>query len=456
MKLEKGKVLKVLKPLYGMPESPMHWFKTYIDYHNSDMNMKPIELDPCLLYQKKSNKLCALLGLQVDDTLYAGTDEFMKEELKLSETFPSKGRTLIENRRVKFNGIDVRKTEYGFSIDQLNYISKIQKPCMHNKKYVDQNGKTACTKNLMTFAEFRSARAQYAYACFSTCPNALVFVAKLSQVTESMFKSDPEPAMKILRKLRKLIRNNSALAGLKYRYIPPELMEVVVCIDGAFATNHDKTSQLGFIVMLRNKEDGTVNVIHYASYKSKRVCKSVLAAELFAMVDGYDVGFSIRHALETCTGISKINLSIYTDSQTLYGLCISLRNTTERRLQIDLALIREAYERRELTEIIWINGKANPADDLTKCEKRSGSLEELLHTGKFLPQKESWIERDSLPVTTSPVSNFTTSNELNSFEFETLGCVTGNIVPYKKNVTSKGKTSPAVIVTPASHVVASL
>jgi len=186
-------------------------------------------------------------------------------------------------------------------------------------------------------------------------------------------------------------------------HIPAEFTETVVCIDAAFAVNHDKSSQLGVLVLLRDTRNGHVNVVHYASIKSKRVCKSVLAAELFAFVDGYDAGFAVRDSVNRMYGRDDIPLSVYTDSHTLYGLCISLSQTTERRLQIDLALIREAYERREITHIMWIAGNINPADDLTKVDKRCGALEKLLATNKFNPPPQAWVSRDKAPVSTSNV-----------------------------------------------------
>jgi hypothetical protein len=33
---------------------------------------------------------------------------------------------------------------------------------------------------------------------------------------------------------------------------------------------------------------------------------------------------------------------------------------------IDIMAIRQSYERRELSEIRWINGNSNPADAMTK------------------------------------------------------------------------------------------
>ena len=192
----------------------------------------------------------------------------------------------------------------------------------------------------------------------------LVYSAILAQCTQSRFKEETEVAMRMLRKLSKLILNESSFEGIKYVRIEPEHMEIVVCIDAAFATNKDRSSQIGVLTMMRNRTTGAANIVHYSSTKSKRVCKSALAAEIFALVDGFKIGYTVAHFMSELL-MRKVTLTLYTASQSLYRLCISLAQTTERRLQIDLTLIREAYEKRDITDIMWISGKQNPADGLT-------------------------------------------------------------------------------------------
>ena len=58
---------------------------------------------------------------------------------------------------------------------------------------------------------------------------------------------------------------------------------------------------------------------------------------------------------------------IYTDSYSLYECLVKLRTTKEKRLMIDIIALRQSYERRELTEVRWINGQDNPADVMTKA-----------------------------------------------------------------------------------------
>lgn len=207
-------------------------------------------------------------------------------------------------------------------------------------------------------------------------------------------------AMTILKMLQGTATTSSAMNGLRYIHITRDLMEVVVCFDASFAVNPDRSPQLGILTIPRSMMDGTVNIIHFTSTKSKRVCKSVFAAELFAFKNSYDIGQTISHSLGELYG-RKVNLTIYMDSHSLYGLCISLAHTTERRLQIDLAMIRKPFERRDITDTIWIKGESSSADDLTKEHRRSEILSDVVEKSRFLLKIQRWIKRVTSDVKTT-------------------------------------------------------
>lgn len=67
-------------------------------------------------------------------------------------------------------------------------------------------------------------------------------------------------------------------------------------------------------------------------------------------------------------------------------------------LKIGLAIICEAYELRGITSIIWISGKENPANDLTKTDRRSGVLSKVVETNCFLSEAESRMTCDEKEV----------------------------------------------------------
>jgi hypothetical protein len=136
------------------------------------------------------------------------------------------------------------------------------------------------------------------------------------------------------------------------------------------------------------------------------VTRSVLASELYALSLGFDNAATLRSTLNYifggCQGDSasasassiNIPLTICVDSKSLYDCLIKLGITQEKRLMIDILCLRQSYERREITEILWIKGEKNPADAMTK-EKPCDALRRLIATNKVdLDQLNGWVDRE--------------------------------------------------------------
>lgn len=96
MDVPRGKIVKFIKRLYDIPESPTHWFSKYATHHKTQMGMEQLAIDPCVMYAQSNGNPSGLLALQVDDSLYAGTSQFMEQEEKCVTKLPSDGRTQIE------------------------------------------------------------------------------------------------------------------------------------------------------------------------------------------------------------------------------------------------------------------------------------------------------------------------------------------------------------------------
>lgn len=73
-------ILKIVKPLYGIPEAGTHWYGTYHGHHEKKLHMENSTYDPCLLITKDKNVPFGVVGLQTDDTLILADSEFMKRE----------------------------------------------------------------------------------------------------------------------------------------------------------------------------------------------------------------------------------------------------------------------------------------------------------------------------------------------------------------------------------------
>ncbi|KAI0995221.1 hypothetical protein K3495_g12962 [Podosphaera aphanis] len=191
--------------------------------------------------------------------------------------------------------------------------------------------------------------------------------------------------------------------GLKYVPLDLSKAKLFVFVDGSFANNKDYSSQIGYEIILANERAGdkyfeiTGNLVHYSSTKSKRVTRSVLASEVYGMVAGVDMAISINTTITKILeqlNMESLPLIVCTDSFSLYDCLVKLGTTREKRLMIDIIAIRQSYEKRELTEIRWINGNDNPADAMTKANPNK-ALQKFVDTNKLNIRIEGWVLRDT-------------------------------------------------------------
>ena len=115
--------------------------------------------------------------------------DFVAKEAEMASKFPNKGSSKVGSSKTRFNGVDISRFEDGFVLDQVQYMSD----------FIDQ-----VPSKSLTFDEFRSLRAKYAYAAYSSAPDILVYVAVLAQYTHTRFEQSKDEALQLLRKMRKV------------------------------------------------------------------------------------------------------------------------------------------------------------------------------------------------------------------------------------------------------------
>ncbi len=86
------------------------------------------------------------------------------------------------------------------------------------------------------------------------------------------------------------IKNNLTLRMWK---LDLDTFQVVAYSNPSFATNLCHISQLGYIIMLCDKDENAW-LLHYASYKSRRVAGSALRADTYAFADAYDFAYCAK------------------------------------------------------------------------------------------------------------------------------------------------------------------
>jgi hypothetical protein len=349
--------------LYGLPESPSLRFGTYGSHHTDTdhLGMIASSIDPFLFIQGSAivphNDMFGAIALQVDDTLVTGKSRFKDLEAAKSKRFqctPPQPLTTISP--ISFNGADIFRSSTGTLIsNQRNYISSLPS-----------------TPISRTGASFATVRGKAAYATTSTRPDVTCAVNLLSQVTANEAEEADYVALdEVIDRLR------SIDVALQFPKLDLYSLKIHLYADASFAGNKDLTSQLGFFIVLVDNF-AKCAVIEWASVKSKRVCRSVLGAELYACAHGYDAAVSIKHSLDQLLG-RNVDIVLHTDSRTLVDCLVTWCSTSERRLQIDIAVLRQAIARNELSNVAWIRTMFDPSDGLTRS-RICPFLQDLLKT----------------------------------------------------------------------------
>ena len=91
--------------------------------------------------------------------------------------------------------------------------------------------------------------------------------------------------------------------------------------------------------------------------------------------------------------LPDIHLIVCTDSYSLYKCLVKLGTTHEKRLIIDIIILRQSYERRELFEVRWINRQDNPANAIIKSTPNK-ALETFIETNSLTVRVKDWVKRD--------------------------------------------------------------
>lgn len=384
--LQEGMILKVIKPLYGIPEAGNHWFNTYHRHHIEKLRMNQSTYDPCLLYTNSNG--FAIAGLQTDDTLLLADQTFAEAEqtgLQEAKFLAKERETLTQTTPIKFNGGYIRQDGNSITLTQ-------ERQCQNLKLVVTKVTDLTSSRGVIRKAatpkdQYIAQRARGAYIATVCQPEAAFDLSYAAQV----INPKEEHAKQLNKRLQWQIDNPSR--GLRFVQLDTskDSLKLIIFTDASFANNHDLSSQIGFVITLADK-DNKANILHWSSIKCKRVTRSVLASELYGMAHGFDAGAAIKTTIEKILRIERLPIILCTDSKSLYDCLVKLGTTQEKRLMVDLMCLRQSYERREIAEIKWIAGGSNPADAMTKS-KPCQALKDLIDTNTINLQVTEWVER---------------------------------------------------------------
>jgi hypothetical protein len=119
--LPKGKVLRLLKCLYGLKQSSHEWAK-HLANTLTDLGFERAKADPCLFLRIEDGRVTAAIAVYVDDTLVlAQYDDQLIIAKQLREQYNMTGGAPITS----FLGVHFRRSTAGFYLDQAAYVGTL-------------------------------------------------------------------------------------------------------------------------------------------------------------------------------------------------------------------------------------------------------------------------------------------------------------------------------------------
>lgn len=173
-------------------------------------------------------------------------------------------------------------------------------------------------------------------------------------------------------------------------------LKLMVFTDPSFANNADFSTQLAHCIIL-GVRSARASCIHYASYKSKRVLRSVIGGGLLALADAYNHVFLVRNDFGNwiCTWSPLILL---TDSLSRFNLILHTSPvSTEKRQVTEITALREASYCRNISDIRRFRSFENLAHAFIKpgvC----AALETFPGTGNPSLDVPEYVVRSTPPV----------------------------------------------------------
>jgi hypothetical protein len=185
---------------------------------------------------------------------------------------------------------------------------------------------------------------------------------------------------------------NNQIKELQYVKLNQSSLQLMIFSDSFFANNHDLFSQIDYVICLADSIN-TTNILHWFSIKCKRITRSVLTIELFAMIHDFDVDSVLKVTLIKMLSLKiSILLILVIDSKSLYDCLVRLDIIVKKRLMMNIMILKQSYERREITEIKWIHESNNSVDSMTKSKSFS-ALKTIIDINRINLDTIEWMKR---------------------------------------------------------------
>lgn len=362
-----GKLWRLNKCVYGLEDASRFWYFR-VKEELIRLGCKMSKYDSSLFVYHDHNGLQGLLILHVDDCLWAGSDKFkISVIMKLREVF----KISKEDVGVfKYLGTEIQQSEMGICVSQRKYLEKLQEiEIKPDRRAVKETPVSESERE-----ELRSVIGKLNWLATQTRPDLSYDVCELST-------SQKNATVELLMKTNKVIKKakyNDVF--LQFPELDVNNLTIRCYADASYGNLCDGGSQGG--VYIEAVSGSKSAPLEWQSKRLRRTPKSTLAAETIAMVEAMESAILVSRVLSEIihNGTKAIPIEALTDCYSLFEAAQSTTSIQDRRLRIELSILREGLSRDEF-KLKWVKTGCQLADCFTKKGSDPRSLVSRI-TGK--------------------------------------------------------------------------
>ena len=361
---------KLKKCVYGLNVAARNWYftvKTFL------LKMKCIQLktDPAAFYYYHNDELVGIFLMHVDDFIWGGTTWF---ENNIISNVKNQFKIREQNCDVfRYIGMSIEQCKNGVKINQNEYCNTLKPIKLHPNRTKDKFAVCTVEEN----DDFRSLVGQLGWLCSNSCPDISYDVLELSCKVNNPTIGDIIAANKCLKKAC-LFESNIYFPKLN----DLNNCNLLVYSDASYGNLPNGVNSAGGFIIFLGDNEGNVCPLYWESKKIRRVVKSTLAAETLAASDAIDNAYYLAEILSEILfrNDRDISIKLMVDNKSLFDNVYSVKNVNEKRLRIDIAVIKELVSEDRLV-LEWVETKCQLADVLTKKEVNPIKLNNVLQSG---------------------------------------------------------------------------
>ena len=277
----------------------------------------------------------------------------------------------VEHRKFGYVGFDVSQEIHGKI--ELN-MNKYMQSCGSGPI---SPGKSDHELSPEEETDFRAVVGQLNWIAQGTRPDKVFDIITLSTKFKNATLDDLKSGKKMLIKMKER----------ECKIVFPSLqmtdIHMEVYTDAAHANLPDGISSAYAYIIFLVDSSRNACPLSWKANKIRRVVKSTLAAETLALMEGIDEAIYLKKILSEMCPKMQIPIDGYVDNKSLVDALKSTHLVEERRLRIDIGILKQNLE-RDIRQVIWIPGDRQLANCMTKKGASGDSLLTIFHSGKLV------------------------------------------------------------------------